>query len=719
MKKIYLSIIVLLVAISSQAQAPQAFSYQAVIRNASNALVANQLVGERISLVKDSATGTVVYSETQNVKTNANGLVSLQIGTGSVVSGSFSSINWGASNYFIKIETDPAGGNKYTINTTTQLLSVPYALYAANGGTPGPQGIQGPKGDSGARGLQGIQGIQGLKGDQGIQGIQGLTGATGLKGDSGARGLQGIQGIQGLKGDQGIQGIQGLTGATGAKGDSGARGLQGIQGIQGLKGDQGIQGIQGLTGATGAKGDSGARGLQGIQGIQGLKGDQGVQGVQGLTGATGAKGDSGVRGLQGIQGLKGDKGDQGIQGIQGLTGATGPKGDSGARGLQGIQGIQGLKGDQGIQGVQGITGATGAKGDSGVSVRSTVVTGDSLYVTLSTGKKVNAGNVRGLKGAGFQNGTALGQILYWNGNIWDTIKVGKRGQFLQLNNNNIPQWAGLTYPTIKTLPATGISLNNAVLKGVIVDGGGIGIDSVNTSFLISTVSNAPISSCKQITSFQRNADTFYVDLLSAGDSLLSNTNYYVRASGYNNQYNDASGGNTIGNEISFTSKLTIGQNYAGGIIFYLDGTGQHGLVCATTDQGCCGAEWAWDASSNATYPNYNPTPTGATGTAIGTGSANTTKIIAVLGSDGVAASLCSNYRGGGYTDWFLPSKDELNQLYQNRVDVGGFASDSYWSSSELVTIGSTLAWNQGFNASYGGSGAHKDSGCNVRAVRAF
>ena len=224
MKKIYLSIIVLLVAISSQAQVPQAFSYQAVIRNASNALVANQLVSERISLVKDSATGTVVYSETQSVKTNANGLVSLQIGTGNLLTGSFKGIEWGAGNYYISIETDPTGGSNYTINNITQLLSVPYALYAANGGTPGATGPKGDKGDTGAQGIQGIQGPKGDKGDtgvEGIQGIQGLTGATGAKGDSGARGLQGIQGIQGLKGDQGIQGIQGLTGATGAKGDSG------------------------------------------------------------------------------------------------------------------------------------------------------------------------------------------------------------------------------------------------------------------------------------------------------------------------------------------------------------------------------------------------------------------------------------------------------------------------------------------------------------------
>ena len=134
MKKIYLSAIVLLAAVSSQAQVPQAFSYQAVIRNSSNALVANQTVSERISLIKDSATGTVVYSESQSVKTNANGLVSLQIGTGNVLSGSFSGINWATGTYFIKTETDPTGGSNYTLTNTTQLLSVPYALQA--GSTP-------------------------------------------------------------------------------------------------------------------------------------------------------------------------------------------------------------------------------------------------------------------------------------------------------------------------------------------------------------------------------------------------------------------------------------------------------------------------------------------------------------------------------------------------------------------------------------------------------
>ena len=128
---------------SAMAQAPQKMSYQSVIRNASGALIANQAVGVKISLLQGSATGTAVYVETQNPTTNANGLASFQIGAGTVVSGSFASINWAAGPYFVKTETDPTGGSNYSIAGTTQLLSVAYALYAANSGT------QGAKGDSG------------------------------------------------------------------------------------------------------------------------------------------------------------------------------------------------------------------------------------------------------------------------------------------------------------------------------------------------------------------------------------------------------------------------------------------------------------------------------------------------------------------------------------------------------------------------------------------
>jgi hypothetical protein len=142
------------------AQAPEKMSYQAVIRDGSNNLVSLTAVGMQISILQGSASGTAVYVETQTPTSNANGLVSIEIGAGTVVSGNFTTIDWANGPFFVKTETDPTGGNSYSITGTSQLLSVPYALYAATAGnnTPGPQG---PAGATGPQGPQGPQGPAG------------------------------------------------------------------------------------------------------------------------------------------------------------------------------------------------------------------------------------------------------------------------------------------------------------------------------------------------------------------------------------------------------------------------------------------------------------------------------------------------------------------------------------------------------------------------------
>jgi len=151
MKKIYSILAGLLLTAGVFAQAPQKMSYQAVIRNSSNALITAAPVGMQISVLQGSSSGTAVYVETQTPSTNANGLASVEIGVGTVVSGNFSTINWANGPYFIKTETDPTGGTVYTITGTNELMSVPYALFSANG-TPGPAGPQGP---AGAQGIPG------------------------------------------------------------------------------------------------------------------------------------------------------------------------------------------------------------------------------------------------------------------------------------------------------------------------------------------------------------------------------------------------------------------------------------------------------------------------------------------------------------------------------------------------------------------------------------
>src|SRR5690554_999748 len=130
MKKIITVCAVLLMTASVFAQAPEKMSYQAVVRDGSNALVSSTAVGMQISILQGSASGTAVYVETQTPTSNANGLVSLEIGAGTVVSGTFNTIDWANGPYFIKTETDPTGGTSYTITSTSQLLSVPYALHA-------------------------------------------------------------------------------------------------------------------------------------------------------------------------------------------------------------------------------------------------------------------------------------------------------------------------------------------------------------------------------------------------------------------------------------------------------------------------------------------------------------------------------------------------------------------------------------------------------------
>lgn len=130
MKKIITVCAVLLMTASVFAQAPEKMSYQAVVRDGSNALVTSTAVGMQISILQGSASGTAVYVETQTPTSNINGLVSLEIGSGTVVSGDFTTIDWANGPYFIKTETDPTGGTSYTITGTSQLLSVPYALHA-------------------------------------------------------------------------------------------------------------------------------------------------------------------------------------------------------------------------------------------------------------------------------------------------------------------------------------------------------------------------------------------------------------------------------------------------------------------------------------------------------------------------------------------------------------------------------------------------------------
>lgn len=133
-KLIFAFIIAFFTVFNVWAQSPNAFNYQAVVRDASGVVTSNQTVNFRISILKTSTSGTTVYSESHSATTNDFGLANLKIGEGTLLSGNMATIDWGNDDYFVQVELDATGGANYQMMGTSQLLSVPFAMYAKNSG---------------------------------------------------------------------------------------------------------------------------------------------------------------------------------------------------------------------------------------------------------------------------------------------------------------------------------------------------------------------------------------------------------------------------------------------------------------------------------------------------------------------------------------------------------------------------------------------------------
>jgi len=254
-------------------------------------------------------------------------------------------------------------------------------------------------------------------------------------------------------------------------------------------------------------------------------------------------------------------------------------------------------------------------------------------------------------------------------------------------------------PQVSTDSVSGINAVEATIRGQVISDGGSAITARGVAY--GTSANPTITSSYTSDGFGTGSFTSNMYRLSPS------TQYYVRA------YATNSIGTAYGNEMSFTTTtapaLAIGMSYAGGIIFDLDSSGQHGLVCAPSNQG----NYAWGCSGT-DIPN--------TSTAVGTGANNTTYILAGCYQRPIAASACADLVWNGYSDWYLPSLGELQLMYSrlHLQGLGGFVSLWYCSSSQNDL---EYAWDVNFsNGSIGnnlGRGAFKSSGGKVRAVRAF
>jgi hypothetical protein len=254
----------------------------------------------------------------------------------------------------------------------------------------------------------------------------------------------------------------------------------------------------------------------------------------------------------------------------------------------------------------------------------------------------------------------------------------------------------IVIPTVATTPISSITNTAANSGGSVTSNGGGSVTAWGICW--GTSPNPTLANSFLPNSV--NSASYSISL----SGLLPNTTYYVRA------YATNQAGTAYGNQETFsTLALAIGQSYQGGIIAYVDASGLHGLIAAPSNQGT--AQWGCEAT---TIP-------GADGTGIGTGNQNTIDIMNGCSTAGIAARICGNLVLGGYSDWYLPSRDELNLLYVNNVAIGGFDTYYYWSSSEVNNLNAwAINFGNGTQLGYykqGGTGY--SNYFNVRAVRSF
>src|SRR6185437_7623701 len=267
MKRILTFFILLSASILVKAQAPDSINYQAIARNSAGVELGGRTLSIRFILHQGSATGPHLMTDIHaTVTTNPFGLFTTYIGSGTD-SNSIAGINWASVGaVFLEVDVDTTGGASNWITMgTTQLMSVPYALFAAHSlsGPIGPTGLQGPAGPTGTTGPTGNAGTNGTNGGAGPTGPTGSQGVVGFVGPTGPTGTAGTNGVTGPTGADGVTGATGATGTAGTNGTNGSNGVTGPTGATGTAGTNGTNGSNGVTGPTGATGTAGTNGTNG------------------------------------------------------------------------------------------------------------------------------------------------------------------------------------------------------------------------------------------------------------------------------------------------------------------------------------------------------------------------------------------------------------------------------------------------------------------------
>lgn len=711
MKRIFSFLAIILLASSLMGQAPESFKYQSVLRNLRGDIKINTATTINIDIVQGSTTGKTIYSETHHVTTDSYGLINLEIGNGESVRGNLSAVDWSKGSYYIRITVDGV------IMGTGQLLSVPYALHAKTAEKVSGAIIEI---DSVFRASPAYT-ISSIN-------ISNWTSAYGWGNHAGLyRPISWVPAWKDITSKPTTIAGYGITDSFSGNYDSLTNKPTGKKAgdMQYWNGSAWVILPVGKTGQVLTLNSSVLPVWQDIPiqlnpiapTVMSLAATNVLMNTATFNGSVNANGFSSIVWFEfGTSTQYGTF----IEATQSpVTGASTTNVNQTASGLIANTNYHyRLKASNAI----GLTYG-GDLSFTTPAINSAILTTVAISAVTST-SATSGGNIssdggfaitaRGVCWSTAQNPTTSNsKTTDGTGKGTYTSKLsGLKADTTYYIRAYATNSAGTTYgnqitaktiaiaatlPVLTTTIISAITALSAKSGGTITSNGGTSIMACGVCW--STTQNPTITNDTTLNNLETGSFISYIDQLSPAST------YYVRA------YAKNSAGTAYGNEVTATTSTNItaiGATYAGGLVFYIDGTGQHGLVSALINQNPVnGAIWGCEGI----------TISGADGTTVGTGKQNTNDIINGCITSGIAARLCRNYNGGGYSDWFLPSKDELGLMFTELKSkgIGNFDDTTYWSSSEE---NSSYAHDMYFP--YGGPKYHpKNTNYSVRAARTF
>jgi hypothetical protein len=665
MKKI-LSLLVFLTTLTISAQAPQGFNYQATVRNNAGALMINKNVTFRFNVMKDTPTSVPVFSETHYVPTDDLGAVNLVIGKGTATTGTFATIDWATGTYYLGIELNT--GNDFVAMGTTQLLSVPYALYASNSGSATIPNLASILTKSNSANNTKITDL----GDP----VNSQDAANKAYVDANSKSFMNFNGFDNYQTWQDDSTINLVPNSFNFINANNTTLVFPSKPANCCFGDV----IYVYMMQNPDKQRKVTLKPNGFPiAFSKFENNELIWSSANTTQFVGVF-KSGLNTIVNVGDywMCADFFSNETITIPTLT-------------TNSVTSI--------TLNLMTLGGGTAVAGGNITDNGGSALTAKGLVWSTSQNPTLSSSNR-------IVNGSAIGSFI---GNLYGLAPATT--YYLRAYATNALGTAygneirfvtpAISTPTVTTTQPTDVTYNYLTSGGTVTSNGGADVTARGICWCVCTQPT--------INDFRTTDGTGTGVYTSKLTNLPSNADVYIRA------YATNSAGTAYGDVIfspTFPSP-NIGQTYQGGKIAYIFQSGDpgyiagetHGIIAAPTDQST-GIQWY----------NGTETTTGATKPHIGDGKIMTEMIVSSQGTGNYAAKLCADLVLNGYSDWYLPTYEELIKLYLNRVTIGGFINEKYWSSTEYA---SCCAYSRDFSATQSQDGSAKSQYLKVRAIRYF